>query len=243
MKQTPNELKAIRAQLAKLSTKERAKASAWFFKMGPGDYAEGDQFMGITVPEVRTVAKSFKELSLDDTLLLLRSPFHEERLLALFLLVQRFKKSDEDMRTHIYEQYLAHTTFVNNWDLVDGSAASIVGEYLGMQPHTIIRKTLIALADSDVLWERRIAIVATFYWIKKGESAYTFLVAKHLLADRHDLIQKAIGWMLREVGKKCSEETLRTFLDTHLPDMGRTTLRYAIERFPESLRKEYLARR
>lgn len=235
-----HELKAVRAQLAKLSSKERAKTSAWFFKTGPGEYAEGDKFMGITVPEIRKVAKAFKELSLEETLLLLRSPLHEERLLALFLLVQRFKKSDEEMRTRIFEHYLAHTAFVNNWDLVDGSAASIVGEYLATQPEAITRKTLLTLASSGLLWERRIAIISTFYWIKRGEPLYTFLIAEHLLSDRHDLIQKAIGWMLREVGKRCSEQTVRTFLDAHIPKFGRTTLRYAIERFPEPLRQHYL---
>ncbi len=140
----------------------------------------------------------------------------------------------------IYHEYLKHTAHVNNWDLVDTSAAQIVGTYLSTQSPKDIQKTLTNLASSGLLWERRIAMVATFHWIKEGEAAYALQVAELLLPDRHDLIQKAVGWMLREVGKKCSEQTLRTFLDQHLPNMGRTTLRYAIERFPEPLRQTYL---
>ncbi len=240
MNQTTTHLTELRAKLHALATPAKAKTSAWFFKTGPGQYAEGDQFLGITVPEVRQIARAYKEVPQEDILILLRSPLHEERLLALFLLIQRFKASDPGMQQVIYHEYLKHTAHVNNWDLVDTSAAQIVGTYLSTQSPKDIQKTLTNLASSGLLWERRIAMVATFHWIKEGEAAYALQVAELLLPDRHDLIQKAVGWMLREVGKKCSEQTLRTFLDQHLPNMGRTTLRYAIERFPEPLRQTYL---
>jgi 3-methyladenine DNA glycosylase AlkD len=240
MEKSSSHLKQLRLELKRLAAPEKAKSSAWFFKTGPGEYAEGDQFLGITVPELRTIARSYKAIPHEDILLLLRSPLHEERLLALFLLIQQFKASEGEAQRKIYHDYLAHTEHVNNWDLVDTSAAHIVGAYLATQSSAVIEKTLRTLAASDSLWERRIAMVATFYWIKRGESGYTFLIAKKLLTDRQDLIQKAVGWMLREVGKHCSQELLRTFLDEHIAHMGRTTLRYAIEHFPEPLRQTYL---
>ncbi len=233
-------LKQLRLELKKLATPTKAKNSAGFFKTGPGEYAEGDQFLGITVPELRTIARYYKLIPKDEILLLLRSPLHEERLLALFLLIQRFEHAASHEQDEIYKDYLRHTTHINNWDLVDASAAQILGAYLATQSPAIIRKTLTTLAASELLWERRIAIVSTFHWIKEGDATYALLIAKKLLSDKQDLIQKAVGWMLREVGKRCSEGTLRTFLDEHLKTMGRTTLRYAIERFPEEMRRDYL---
>ncbi len=242
MNQTTTHLTELRAKLHALATPAKAKTSAWFFKTGPGEYAEGDQFLGITVPEVRRIARAYKEVPQEDILVLLRSPLHEERLLALFLLIQRFKASDPGTQQMIYHEYLKHTAHVNNWDLVDTSAAQIVGTYLSTQSPKDIQKTLTNLASSGLLWERRIAMVATFHWIKEGKASHALQVAELLLPDRHDLIQKAVGWMLREVGKRCGKEHLESFLDTYRLDMGRTALRYAIEHFPEATRKRYLAR-
>lgn len=240
MKQTAPRLNELRAKLAALAHPEKAKSSARFFKTGPGGYAEGDQFLGITVPEIRKIARSERNISQAETLLLLRSPLHEERLLALFLLIQHFNTSTNEEQAAIYKAYLAHTAHINNWDLVDTSAAHIVGAYLATQSAEMMKSTLHRLASSPLLWERRIAMVATFYWIKAGDAAHALDVATLLLHDKEDLIQKAVGWMLREVGKRCSREILRTFLDAHVAEMGRTALRYSIEHFPEPLRQTYL---
>ena len=240
MKQTSPQLPVLRSKLAALAQPEKAKSSARFFKTGPGDYAEGDQFLGISVPEIRTIARSAREISQTEILLLLRSPLHEERLLALFLLIQQFKASTHTEQHAIYKEYLAHTTHINNWDLVDTSAAHIVGSYLATQSADTIKSTLHRLANSSLLWERRIAMVATFHWIKAGEASQALDIATILLHDKEDLIQKAVGWMLREVGKRCSREILRAFLDAQVSKMGRTALRYSIEHFPEPLRQAYL---
>jgi 3-methyladenine DNA glycosylase AlkD len=231
-------LEELRSELHKLASPRRAQASAWFFKTGPGQYGEGDRFIGVTVPEQRSLAKRYKDLSLADTKSLLHSKIHEERLLALFILVGQFEKADQTRRKKIYDFYLSNTKFVNNWDLVDSSAPYIVGSYLDEKPKDILRK----LALSSSVWERRIAMVSTGYYINKGEAELALEIAEILLQDKHDLIQKAVGWMLREIGKKCGREVLESYLNKYSPIMPRTMLRYAIEHFPAEKRQNYLAR-
>lgn len=226
----------IKKTLHSLASPAKAKNSARFFKTAPGQYGHGDLFIGVTVPEVRSIAKKFFDLPLADIQKLLQSKIHEERLLALILLVKRFKKASEKERKVIYEFYLKNTKYINNWDLVDTSAGYIVGGFLHNKPKTILKK----LAQSTNLWERRIAIIATFYDIYQGQSEETFKIAAILINDEHDLIHKAVGWMLREVGKRCGEEIEESFLQKHYRSMPRTMLRYAIERFSEKKRKFYL---
>jgi 3-methyladenine DNA glycosylase AlkD len=206
-----------------------------FFKTGPGQYAEGDLFCGLTVPQVRELVRRSGALTVENALKLLQSKIHEERLLALILLVKRFEKGSDAERKKIYTAYLANTKYINNWDLVDTSAYSIVGTWLLDKNIAPLRK----LAQSKNLWERRIAIVATLAFIRKGQSEPTIMIAKMLLKDSHDLIHKASGWMLREVGKRCSEKELRDFLDEHATVMPRTMLRYAVERLSPTLRRRY----
>jgi 3-methyladenine DNA glycosylase AlkD len=225
----------IRKRLAALANKEKAVILRGFFKTGPGQYGEGDVFLGITVPILRKFARECRETSLIEAVRLLRSPVHEERLLSLFLLITAFGKGDDARKKKIYELYLENTRFINNWDLVDLSAPNIVGAYLADRS----RKPLYGLARSGLLWERRIAILATFSFIRTNDFDDTLKIATMLLTDKHDLIRKAVGWMLREVGKKdmLVEEA---FLLRHHKNMPRTMLRYAIERLPEDKRKRYL---
>ena len=206
-----------------------------FFKTGPGEYAEGDRFIGVKLPGLRAVCRECRGLSLDDACRLLRSPIHEERTLALLIMVDAFVRGDEELRRTIYDRYLAHTTYINNWDLVDGSAAQIVGGWLRGRS----KAPLTRLARSKSLWERRIAMIATFDGIRRGEFDDAFRIADLLLDDEHDLIHKAVGWMLREVGKR-DGAAARRFLRTRYKKMPRTMLRYAIERFPEAERQRYL---
>lgn len=206
-----------------------------FFKTGKGQYGEGDCFLGIVVPNVRRVARKYKDAPLDVVDQLLQSPWHECRLCGLLILVERFKKSGGAARKAIYEFYLAHTARINNWDLVDLSAPYIVGEYLADQS----REDLYRLADSDLLWEQRIAVVATHALIRRNEYADTLALAERLLGHRHDLMHKAVGWMLREVGKR-DKAALVNFLDKHVKAMPRTMLRYAIEKFPEDERRKIM---
>lgn len=229
-------MKTISRQLSQLGSPAKARFLAGFFKTGSGQYAEGDRFWGVTVPQVRSIAREHAALSPADTLRLLRSPMHEERLLALLIFIRKFEGGDAGEREKIYKLYLANTRYINNWDLVDLSAPQIVGTFLLGKPTDILRK----LARSSSLWERRIAIIATFAFIKNGDSRQTLAIADILLTDKHDLIHKAVGWMLREVGKRCSQETEEAFLRKHYHQMPRTMLRYAIERFPEPLRQQYL---
>lgn len=223
-------------ELKALADPGRAKNSTWFFKTGPGQYGEGDKFIGITVPQQRQVAKKHSGLPLSEVEKLLQSKIHEERLTALIILVGQYKAQDEQHKHYIYDFYLAHTPCVNNWDLVDSSASYIVGAHLYDKDRTV----LYDLAHSRSLWERRIAIIATAYFISQKESQDTFAIAELLLTDTHDLIHKAVGWMLREVGKSCGQDVLEGFLRTHYKAMPRTMLRYAIERFDEPLRQKYL---
>ncbi len=225
----------IQKSLRKLSNPEKAKFVARYFKTGKGEYGEGDIFLGLSVPESRKIAKKFSNLSIDEVSELLTSKIHEERFVALEILVFRFEKGDEKLREEIYKFYLKNKVYINNWDLVDTSAPYIVGEFLKNKDKSI----LIKLAKSKNLWEKRISIVSTYAFIKNNDLKTTFEISKILLSDSHDLIHKAIGWMLREAGK-ISQEELENFLKTNYFSLPRTTLRYAIERFPEEKRKKYL---
>jgi len=229
--------KAAQQRLRSLGSPEQAAILARFFKTGPGQYGEGDRFIGVKVPATRRVAKEFKNLPLPEVESLLHSEVHEERLLALVILIGQFDNGDDVQRKQIYDLYLANTGQINNWDLVDLSAPQIVGGYLEARS----RKPLDRLARSASLWERRISIVATHWFIRHGHFADTLRIAGTLLADKEDLIHKAVGWMLREVGKR-DVAVLERFLDEHCQAMPRTMLRYAIERFPERRRLVYMNR-
>lgn len=233
---------SVKKELKKLSTKERAKSNAWFFKTGKGEYGEGDIFIGVTVPNVRKVVKSFLgEIKLDDVVLLLQSKYHEEQLASAIFLVELFKKSvkekNEKEAERIYKTYLKNTNKINNWDLVDVSCRDVVGAYLFKRD----RKILFKLAKSKSLWERRIAIVSTWYFIREGDYKDTFAICELLINDKEDLLHKACGWMLREVGKNCGVDTLNIFLEKNMSVMPRTTLRYAIERHHPFHRAKILA--
>lgn len=230
-------LSQIRDELRSFSDKDRAQLSARYFKTGEGQYGYGDIFLGLTVPQVQALAEVyFKDTPLKDVLLLIRSKFHEERQLALMILNRKFKKGQPVEQEQIFNLYVEQVAFINNWDLVDGSAPTIVGGYLFERD----RKFLDRLASSKNLWERRIAIIATAYFINKGQPHDTLRIAETLLTDKEDLIHKAVGWMLREVGKRCGQDVLERFLKKHYKKMPRTMLRYSIERFPETLRQSYL---
>jgi 3-methyladenine DNA glycosylase AlkD len=223
------------SRLLALADDAAAEAMRRFFKTGPGQYAEGDNFLGIKTAPLRQLAREFQSLPLDEARKLLCSRFHEARMLALLVLVAAFEKGDESVRQAIHELYLANVERVNNWDLVDGSAPAIVGGFLADRDRGLLSK----LAGSASLWERRIAIVATLHFIRQGDFADTLRLAELLLDDCEDLIHKAAGWMLREVGKR-DETVLEGFLATHCRQMPRTMLRYAIERFEETRRRKYL---
>ncbi|MFH1575578.1 MAG: DNA alkylation repair protein [Candidatus Nealsonbacteria bacterium] len=228
-----SELSELIGELRFKASPEKAKVLQGFFKTGKGEYGEGDVFLGVVVPELRKIAQKYAGLSLKDAIKLLHSEIHEERLTALLVLVSRFQAEEEQEK--VYNLYLKNTKYINNWDLVDLSADKIVGVYLLNKPKSILCK----LAKSKNIWERRVAIIATFNFIKNNEFSETLKIAKILLNDKHDLIQKAVGWMLREVGKR-DFETEERFLKEHCREMPRTMLRYAIERFPKSQRKRYL---
>ena len=230
-----NQVANIKYEIRKLSNKKTAKHSQRFFKTGKGQYGEGDIFLGIRVPVLRKIAKKFRRISLAEVSKLLESKFHEERLLSILMLVNLFKSGDEDDQELIYELYLDKTKFINNWDIVDISAGNIVGAFLFEKD----KAPLYRLVFSENLWERRIAIVATFYFIRNDEFDDTLKIAEILFTDKEDLIHKAVGWMLREVGKRVIEIE-EEFLEEHYLKMPRTMLRYAIERFPETRRKMYL---
>lgn len=208
-----------------------------FFKVGKGDYAEGDAFLGITNPNLRKIVKEFKNLTCDVLQFFLKSKFNEERLLALLILVDQYKAASVQAKEQIYQFYLSNLQYVNNWNLVDASAHWIIGAHL----HDKDKSLLLTLANSEALWERRVAIVSTWYFIRKNELVWTFKLAQILLKDKHDLIHKAVGWMLREAGKRNQAELI-SFLDHHKLQIPRTTLRYAVEKFPEALRKSYLSK-
>lgn len=225
----------IRKQLKQLASPEKAKTLRGFFKTGPGQYGEGDVFYGITVPMLRKLAKECDGTPMKDTLALLRSPVHEERVFALFLLVAAYAQSDDAAKNKIYSFYLKNIRFINDWDLVDLSAPNIVGAYLANRS----REPLYEFARSHELWKKRIAILSTFAFIKQNDFADTLKISRILADDDHDLIHKAVGWMLREVGKR-DPAVEEKFLRQHYKKMPRTMLRYALERFPETKRKKYL---
>jgi len=225
----------IQAELEKLGSQDVAKILQRFFKTGPGQYGEGDRFRGIKVPVLRKLVKKNRDLSTVETEKLLSSVWHEDRMLALLLLIDAYRRGDPAVRQHIYNLYLRNTRFINNWDLVDVTAQHIVGAYLNLRS----KEPLYRLARSEMLWERRIAILATFHYIRQGLFDETLRLAEMLLRDEHELIHKAVGWLLREVGKR-SRSAEEWFLQANYKEMPRTMLRYAIERFPEALRKKYL---
>jgi 3-methyladenine DNA glycosylase AlkD len=222
--------------LKKLGTKKRAEASKWYFKTNKGQYGFGDIFWGISVPDQRKIAKKYQDLSLPQISLLLKNKVHELRLTGLFILVLQFKKSDDAAKNKIVKFYLKHKNYINNWDLVDSSSLYILGEYLLDKNKDVLYK----LAKSKNLWHRRIAIISTFAFIRKNQFKDTLKISKILLKDNHDLIHKAVGWALREVGKKDMGKE-EEFLQKYAKVMPRTMLRYAIEKFPEPKRKKYLS--
>lgn len=228
----------LRAELKMHANPIKASILQGFFKTGKGQYGEGDIFLGITVPVSRKFARKYKNLNESEIKSLFKSKIHEERLIAVLILVHNFENGDEQTKKKIFEYYLANTAYINNWDLVDLSADKIVGAHLLDKP----RKILYKMARSNSLWERRIAIISTFNFIKNGQSKDTFDIAKILLNDKHDLIHKAVGWMLREVGKRVSMEQEMDFLDKYAHKMPRTMLRYAIERMSGPNREKYLSR-
>jgi 3-methyladenine DNA glycosylase AlkD len=230
-------LPEIRKRLRRLGNPKTARLLQGFFKTGPGEYGEGDVFLGIKVPVLREQVRECSDAGLPVVFQLLRSPIHEERLLALMILVHRYSMGTPIDRQTIYKLYLRNTRHINNWDLVDISAPNIVGAHLADKA----RSTLLRLARSHSLWERRISIVATFQFIRQNDFMNTLEIAELLMKDREDLIHKATGWMLREVGKR-NQEALERFLRMHCRTMPRTMLRYAIERFREKKRQAYLKR-
>jgi 3-methyladenine DNA glycosylase AlkD len=229
-------LKNLREELNLYASPQKAEGLKRFFKTGKGQYGEGDIFLGIQVPDSKKIVRKYAGISLDDLMSLLSSKIHEERLIALLVMVEKSRLADDAGKETLYKKYLENTQYINNWDLVDLSADKIVGSYLFDKPKDV----LYSLAASENLWERRIAILATYDFIKKGSCEETLKIAKIMLNDRHDLIHKAVGWMLREVGKRCSQAALEEFLLENYKQMPRTMLRYAIERFTETLRLQYL---
>ena len=231
-------LKEIKKRLRSLANPERAKVSLRYFKTGPGEYGEGDLFLGNTVPDLRKVAREFRDLSRDQTLQLLQSKYHEERVLALMILNLQFIRGTSAEKQSIHRLYLKNIRWINNWDLVDCSAPVLVGQYVKNNESTLLRK----LARSKNLWERRIAIVATYPFIKQKQFGLPLQISTMLIHDKEDLIHKATGWMLREIGKK-DKPILEGFLQKHAGTMPRTMLRYAIEKFDEKRRNYYLGMR
>jgi len=227
----------VKKELNKYANPQKAKISSRFFKTGKGEYGQGDVFLGISVPNQRKVAGDFKELPLSQTAKLLQSRVHEHRLTALLILVSQFQKGEEKIKKQIFDLYLKNYKYINNWDLVDLSAPKIVGAYLLEKPEK--RKVLYQLACSNNLWKKRIAMLSTYTFIKNNQFTDTLKIAEILLDDKHDLIHKAVGWMLREIGKIDQKEE-ELFLKKHYKTMPRTMLRYAIERFAEKKRKSYL---
>ncbi|MBP9738504.1 DNA alkylation repair protein [Candidatus Saccharibacteria bacterium] len=228
----------LKAELRAHANPEKVAFFPRFFKTGPGEYGEGDKFLGITVPSTRLVAKKYIDLPLKELEELLSSPWHEDRLTALHIMVYRFNKSDDATQKELYEFYIKHTDRINNWDLVDTSARDVVGGYI--YHHQELLPKLNQLSQSKILWERRIAVIASSYFIGKGEPDITIRLSEALLHDTEDLIHKAVGWMLREVGKRCGQDVLLKFLDQHAHEMPRTMLRYSIEHLSEPTRQKYL---
>ena len=230
------QLATLRSELRSVANPEHAKVAQSFFKTAPGQYGEGDQFLGIRVPVLRTLVRKHQDLALNDVEKLLQSPWHEERSVALLLLVRRYERGDAEERAAIHALYIRRMEHVNSWDLVDCSAPHIVGAHYRDRD----RAPLYALARSQSLWERRIAMIATQHYIRGSDFCDALAIAEILLGDTQDLIHKAVGWMLREIGNRDRAAEER-FLRKHAARMPRTMLRYAIEKFPEKLRRTYLA--
>jgi 3-methyladenine DNA glycosylase AlkD len=242
MKSKPTALKTplladLKRELVKSGSREYAKTAAYFFKTGPGQYGEGDQFLGIRTPQLKTILKRYTDLPLKDVRTLLLSGIHEERVSGASILVTKYrsKDSDDTQKKIIYDFYMKHAQRFNNWDLVDLSAPLIPGDYLFKRD----RKILFDFAHSKNLWEKRIAIMSTFGFLKRGDFSTTFEIADILMSDKHDLIHKAVGWMIREVGNR-DLKAEEQYLSTRYTTMPRTMLRYAIEKFPEAKRKHYM---
>jgi len=237
----------ILTTLNSLANKKQAEILQRFFKTGPGEYGEGDIFLGIKVPQQRKVAIQYSSVALNVVAQLLKSKIHECRLVALLILVKKYELATEAQdKEKIFNFYVKNLKAINNWDLVDLSAPKTIGHFLFnyyVPKNQVTKKFLSELADSNNIWERRIAIISTFYFIYQGSASQTFYIAKKLLADKHDLIHKAVGWMLREVGKRIDNEMLVNFLNIYQAKMSRTTLRYAIEHFSEPERRIYLTRK
>ncbi len=231
-----NVLKSLRLDLKNASSSEKAKASSWFFKTGKGQYGYGDKFIGVTVPDQRKLVKKYKDIALIDLQKLISSKIHEERLTALFILVDKFRRAKGFDREKLFRFYIINLKYVSNWDLVDSSAHKIIGEFLLDKKITL----LLTLAKSASIWDRRIAIISTFAFLAKNDSKPTYLIADLLLEDKEDLIQKAVGWVLREAGKKVSEKELLGYLRENYSRFGRTTLRYSIEKFAQKKRQAIL---
>jgi 3-methyladenine DNA glycosylase AlkD len=228
-------LKDFKKELHKYASRKKAEILQSFFKTGPGQYGEGDIFLGVQVPQIRKIVKQYKNLCFEDIVKLLISPIHEERLSALLILVLQFNCADACQKKNIYNFYLKNSGYINNWDLVDLTAPHILGAYLSDKD----REAIYILARSKNMWQRRIAIISTFHFIRNNQFNDTLGVVKILLSDKEDLIHKAAGWMLREVGKR-DINILEDFLHKYRNGMPRTMLRYAIERFPQAKRKVYL---
>ncbi len=225
----------IREELEALSTPEKKEFLPYFFKTGKGQYGEGDKFLGVVVPDSRKIAKKYKDIPFQEVKNLLNSQYHECRLCALLILVERFKKADEQNRKAIYEFYLSHTHRINNWDLVDLSSQYIVGEYLLDKDRSVLYR----LADSELLWDQRIAVLATFPFIRNHDFEDLLALSEKLLHHKHDLMHKAVGWLLREAGKK-DKTVLIGFLDRYYKEMPRTMLRYSIEKLTPEERAYYM---
>lgn len=228
-------LNQLKKELKQIADPARAKHESRYFKTGKGEYGEGDIFLGIDTTLKRKLAKKYFELPLEDVQYLMTSKFHDYRFIALIILINKYNKADEKLKKKIFNFYLKHTKYINNWDLVDVSAPNIVGEYLIDKD----RKILYKLAKSKSLWEKRISILATFRFIRENDFKDSLNISEILLNNEHDLIHKAVGWMLREIGKK-DQKTEEKFLKKYYKVMPRTMLRYAIEKFEENKRKSYL---
>ncbi|MEA2707389.1 MAG: hypothetical protein QOH22_2177 [Gemmatimonadaceae bacterium] len=233
---TVGTLAALRKELYALADPADAKFLQGFFKTAPGQYGAGDKFLGLRVPDLRRLVREYPDLDDSQALEMLKSSWHEERLLALLFLVQTYRRGDDAAKEKIHRAYLRNTRYINNWDLVDASAHYIVGQHLDARNISLLER----LARSNDIWKRRIAIVSTFHFIRAGEFRPTLKIAKLLVNDPHDLIHKAVGWMLREVGKR-DRKAEDAFLVRHYRKMPRTMLRYAIERHPERVRQQYLS--
>lgn len=233
-----NKIAKIKDELASHINPEKAEFLPYFFKTKPGQYGEGDKFLGVVVPDIRKVVKNNLDATIYELFELPKSKWHEERMTALLILVAKFAKSTKSEQLEIYNQYLNNTKYINNWDLVDLSCRDIIGKYLFENPDNLDK--LNKLAKSELLWDRRIAIISTYYFLMKGDPSPTLQIIDILISDKHDLIQKANGWMLRELGKRVDSQILVQYIKQNYNQIPRTTLRYAIERFPEETRKQYL---